>query len=448
MLAKERIQTSLENLIAEYKAQNPCSHEMFERARHSLPGGNSRTGVYMAPFPMYAQSGEGVYLVNLDGHRLLDFVNNASALILGHAHPAVVAALQERVAKGTGFSQPTVPEVELAELLQERMPSLERIRFCNSGTETVLHALRAAKAFTGRRKIAKFEGAYHGTSDYALVSHLPPLGPELGPAQRPRSVPSSEGLAPSILEDVVILPFNDATTCKEIINENGDDLAAVIVDPLSTGAGMTLPVDGFLTQLRNITEQAGVLLIFDEVISFRVSQRGAQELYGVRPDLTCLAKIIAGGTPGGAFGGRAEIMALYDPSCGGAKLPHAGTYNANPFSMTAGLATLRALTPAAYSKLDILTQRLGTGLKSVFQEAGMQAQVTVVGSLCSIHFLPTLPRNYREAALDDNLMHQWLLFSLLSQGILWSPKANVSLPMEETHIDQLISAVQSTLREL
>ena len=442
------METSLEKLIAEYKAQNPCSREMFERARQSLPGGNSRTGVYMAPFPMYAESGEGVYLVNLDGHRLLDFVNNATALILGHAHPAVVAALQERVAKGTAFSQPTVPEVELAELLQERMPSLERIRFCNSGTETVLHALRAAKAFTGRHKIAKFEGAYHGTSDYALVSHLPPLGPELGPAPRPRSVPSSEGLAPSILEDVVILPFNDATTCEEIINENADDLATVIVDPLSTGAGMTLPVDGFLTQLRSITEQAGVLLIFDEVISFRVSQGGAQELYGVRPDLTCLAKIIAGGTPGGAFGGRAEIMALYDPSCGGAKLPHAGTYNANPFSMTAGLATLRALTPEAYSKLDILTQRLGTGLKSVFQEAGVQAQVTVVGSLCCIHFLPTVPRNYREAAQDDNLMHQWLLFSLLNQGVHWSPKANVSLPMEETHIDQLISAVRTALQQL
>ncbi|CAI7999714.1 Glutamate-1-semialdehyde 2,1-aminomutase [Geodia barretti] len=254
----------------------------------------------MRPFPIYVERGEGVYFYDLDGHRLLDFVNNNTALILGHAHPAIVEALQDRVAKGTAFSRPTPLEVEMAELLRERVPSLERLRFCSSGTEAVLNALRVARAFTGRRKIARFEGAYHGVGEYALVSYVPPLGPDL--------VPSTAGLSPAVLEEVLVLPFNDADACAEIINENADDLAAVIVDPLATGAGTCLPVEGFLSRLRELTTQIGALLIFDEIISFRASPGGAQELYGVRPDLTCMAKVIAGGTAGAVFGGRADVM--------------------------------------------------------------------------------------------------------------------------------------------
>ena len=447
-MVKQQIQNSLDNLVAEYTAKNPRSREMFERAKGSLPGGNTRTGAYMDPFPIYVDRGEGVHFIDLDGHCLLDFVNNNTALILGHAHPVVVEALKDRVVTGTAFSRPTALEVEMAELLRERVPSLERIRFCSSGTETVLNAIRAARAFTGKRKIAKFEGAYHGVGDYALVSYVPPLGSHLGPAHRPQSVPSSAGLSPAIVEEVLVLPFNDATACVEIINENADELAAVIVDPLGTGAGMTLPVDGFLTRLREITERAGILLIFDEIISFRASRGGAQELYGVRPDLTCLAKVIAGGTPGAAFGGRADVMALYDPTSGAPKIPHSGTYNANPLAMVAGLATLRTLTPEAYGKLDSLTQRLGDKLHSVFEEFGVQAHVTVVGSLFRVHFLVSAPRNYREAALDDGVMHKWLFFSLLNQGIHWGYGGNVSLPMEETHIDRLVSGVQIALQQL
>ena len=305
METKTRV--TLDNLVDEYMARNPRSQKMFERAKKSLPGGNSRAGLHMDPFPFYADRGDGVYLYDLDGHRLLDFTNNNTALILGHSHPAVVQALQDRLTKGTGFNRPTALEVETAELLCERVPSLERVRFCNSGTEATMNALRAAKAFTGKYKFAKFEGAYHGTSDYVMVSHTPPLSFDLGSAQHPRSVPSSAGLSPASVDEVIVLPFNDKTACTDIIEANAGQLAAVIVDPLSTGAGMTLPVDGFLTHLRDVTERTGVLLIFDEIISFRVSQGGAQELYGVRPDLTCLAKIIAGGTPGGAFGGRADV---------------------------------------------------------------------------------------------------------------------------------------------
>ena len=310
-----------------------------------------------------------------------------------------------------------------------------------------MNAMRAAKGFTGKPKIAKFEGAYHGTSDNAMVSHIPSLDLDLGPDDRPRSILSSAGLSPALLEEVIVLPFNDKTACAEIVKENAKDLAAVIVDPLSTGAGNTLPIDGFLTHLREITERAGVLLIFDEIISFRASRGGAQELYGVRPDLTCLGKIIAGGTPGAAFGGRADVMALYDPTSGWPKNPHAGTFNANPLTMVAGLATLRTLTPEAYEKLSSMTRRLGSELDSAFKQSGVQAQVTTVGSLFRVHFLPSLPRNYREASLDDKVMHRWLFLWLLNHGILWGNGGNVSLPMEDVHIDQLVSSVKAALQD-
>lgn len=446
-MAEHRLRVSLDSLVAVYAARNRRSRAIFERAQQSLPGGNTRSGVYFDPFPLYAECGEGVYLIDVDGHRLLDFVANNSSLILGHAHPLVVTALQEQVAKGTGFSRPTVLEVELAEELRERVPSLERLRFCNSGTEAVLHALRAARAFTGRRKIAKFEGAYHGGSDYALVSHTPPTGPEAGPIRRPRAIPSSAGLSAAV-DEVVILPFNDEPACREIINEQADELAAVIVDPLMTGAGVILPADGFLARLREITERAGVLLIFDEVISLRIGRGGAQEHYGVRPDLTALGKIIAGGTPGGAFGGRGDIMALYDPTTSRSRIPHAGTYNANPLTMVAGATTLRALTPEAYTRLNSLTSQLSAALAAAFEEAGVQAQVTAIGSIFRVHFMPALPRHYREAATDDKVMQKKLFFWLLNHGILWTNGGYVSLPMEPEHIDFLVSTVRTALQQL
>ena len=291
---------------------------MSERNSRYL-GSNSRSGLYFHPFPPYISHGEGVHIVDLDGHHLLDFVNQATALILGHAHPEVVGALQNQIAKGTAFSRPTALEVEMAELLKQRIPSLEQVRFCSSGTEAVLNAIRSAKGFTGKPKIAKFEGAYHGTSEFALVSYSPPLSDALGAAERPNSVLSSAGLTESTADSVIVLPFNDAEACEEIIKENADRLAAVVVDPLSTGAGFTLPKDGFLSKLREMTEREGVLLIFDEIISFRSARGGSQETYNIRPDLTCLAKVIAGGVPGAAFGGRADILAPIRSDNQGAK---------------------------------------------------------------------------------------------------------------------------------
>ena len=445
---KERLQKSLDSLVAEYAANNPHSRLMCERAKRSLPGSNSRSGLYFHPFPPYISHGDGVHLIDLDGHRLLDFVNQATTLILGHAHPQVVSALQNQIAKGTAFSRPTELEVEMAELLKQRIPSLERVRFCSSGTEAVMNAIRSAKGFTGKPKIAKFEGAYHGTSESALVSYRPPLSDALGPAERPNSVLSSAGLAKSAANDVVVLPFNDPENCEQIINENADQLAAIIVDPLLTGAGFILPKDGFLSKLREMTERADALLIFDEIISFRAARGGAQEMYNIHPDLTCLAKVIAGGVPGAAFGGRADILAQYDPTTKGQKLPHAGTFNANPLAMVAGMTTLQIMTPDAYAKISGLTRRLAKELKAVFDKVGVDAQVSTCGSMFKVHFMPQAPSNYREAARDDALMHNWLFFALLNQGIHWQEGGNVSLPMDDSHVDRLTSAVMNAFQRL
>ncbi len=432
---------------AVFAERNPRSSAMFARGAGSLPGGNTRTGVHMHPFPLYAERGEGVYLYDLDGHRLLDFVNNNTALILGHAHPAVVSALREAVGRGTGFSRPTALEVEMAELIRRRLPSLERLRFCSSGSEAVINALRAARAFTGRTGTAKFEGAFHGIDDHAMVSYLPPVGPDLGPADAPNAVASTGGLSSGALKDVVILPFNDADAVEALLAEHAGRLAAVIVDPLSTAAGLALPEEGFLERLREAAHRAGAVLVFDEIVSFRMGPGGVQEHLGVRPDLTCLGKVIGGGTPGAIFGGRAEVMALYDPRQG-ARIPHSGTFNANPFALTAGKATLERMTPSAYDRIGALAQAAARGLEQAFGGLDIPACVVVAGSMFRVYFLERSPRNYREAAADDAQLQRWLHLSLLNRGIYWRMGGSISLPLEGGHVDRLVETVRDSLAEL
>ena len=247
---------------------------------------------------------------------------------------------------------------------------------------------------------------------------------------------------------MLVLPFNDREACAALIGEHADRLAAVIVDPLSTAAGLTLPEPGFLETLRRLTSELGIVLIFDEVVSFRAGSGGAQGTFGVQPDLTCLAKVVAGGTPGGAFGGRAEIMALYDPTGAAPAIPQSGTYNGNPIVMAAGLATLRTMTDAAYGAIHERTSRLGDGLQQEFDAAGVPGCVVTAGSLFQFYFLPQPPRNYREAAQDDTRLQRWLYFRLMNRGIVTRRGGNVSLPMENRHVDRLLEEFAAALRDL
>ena len=412
-----------------------------------LPGGNTRTGAWFDPFPPYIDSATGVYLYDVDGHQLLDFAFNNSSLILGHAHPAVVDAIRVQAARGTAYNRPTEMEIELAEEMQRRVPSVERIRFCNSGTEAVMNAIRAAIAFTGKRKIARFEGAYNGTSDHALVSLAPPIGPEAGPAERPRPIRSSVGLS-SAADDVIILPFNNAAACQALIEEHAADLAAVVLDPLMTNAGVILPEDGFLQTIREVTESLGVLLIFDEIIAFRIAPGGAQEAFGITPDLTAFGKIMAGGTAGGAFGGRADIMRPYDPTHSGAKIPQAGTFNANPLMLTAGLTTLRLLTPDVYTRMASMARRVRDELVAAFREAGFQASGNAVGSIFRLYLTPEPPRNYRETVQDDKSVQRRLLFWLLNRDIHWQQGGYISAVTEDEHLNRLAAEVRAAVRDL
>ena len=439
--------TNLEHLISDYRDQNAKSYQLFQRAQESLPGGNTRTGVYVDPFPVYARSGAGVHVTDVDGNERLDFVNNATALILGHGHPAIVDAIRERVQYGTAFFGPTELEIELAELLKERIPSMQKIRFCSSGTEAVMNALRVARAFTRRQKIAKFEGAYHGIDDPAMISYLPPLGDELGPDDQPNSVLSSQGLAPGTAESVIVLPFNDGDACSTIIESHKDDLAAVIIDPLSTAAGLTLPDNEFLRTLREVTEKHGILLVFDEIVSFRMGSGGTQGAFEVKPDLTCLAKVVAGGTAGGAFGGRADVMSIYDPTTGAPGISQSGTYNGNPIAAVAGIAALREMTKDAYTQLNEMTENLGSELQMVFDDANVTASVLVAGSIFRIFFLDMLPRNYRQAAQDSKEKHRWLHFWMLNNGIAIRQGGCPSLPMTSEHTTQLVDETRRALKE-
>jgi glutamate-1-semialdehyde 2,1-aminomutase len=432
--------------LNEYLAKTSRSRSLHEDAVAVMPGGNSRTTTFFDPYPFYIQRGQGAHVWDVDGVDRLDFNGNYTSLILGHAHSEVVKAAQDAAALGLSFPGPTEYEIRLAELLTRRVPSLESMRFTNSGTEATMNAVRAARAFTGRPKIAKFEGAYHGTHDWVLVSVAPDLK-AAGGRRRPKAVASSAGIPPAVLKHVVVLPWNDAEACEQIIEKEAGKLAAVLVDPLLGVGGIIPPAEGFLQRLRAVTERHGIVLIFDEVISFRIAWGGAQERFGVRPDLTTLGKIIGGGLPVGAFGGRPDIMAAYDPRKGGARIGHGGTFNANPMTMAAGVATMNAVTPEAYSRLDALGDRLRGGVSRLLQATRRKGQVSGIGSLFCLHWTTGPLTDFRSSRPKDSEMPLRVFMGLLNEGILLTQRGlgACSLAMSDEEVDRFVNALARVL---
>src|SRR4051794_14997824 len=359
----------LERERRELEARTPASRDRFTRALEMLPGGDTRASTFYPPYPVVIAHGDGLELVDIDGNRYADFLLNYTSLIAGHRHPAVLAAVEEALGHLTGVAAPVPGQVELAAEIVRRVPSVDRVRFTNSGTESNLIMVWAARAFTGRETIVKGTGGYHGCV------------PELDRGIRPGTL--LPGLPAST--PVVAVPYNDADALADAVAAAGDDLAAILLEPVLGSGGVVPPRPGYLEAAQRLAHEAGGLFLLDEVITFRLSPGGYQALAGVGADMTAFAKIIGGGFPVGAVGGRAEVMEVFVPG-GPRSVSHSGTFNGNPVTVAAGLATLALLDDAAYGRLDELGARLADGLRGTITRSGVAAQVTQVGSLLNVHF--------------------------------------------------------------
>ena len=441
--------SSLAKEIASYSAANPISAGLHKKASTFMPGGDTRNSIYWDPFPIYITSGDGTTLTDADGNQRTDFVNNMTTLILGHRPPEVTSALAEQISKGLSFPAPSPSVVRWAELMCERVPSLDKVRFVNTGTEATLNAIRAARAFTGKQKLVKCEGAYHGNHDAIQISVVPSLD-EAGKADSPESVAAFPGISETAVDDIFIMPFNDIVTAEKIIRKHADELAAVIVEPVNGQCGMVPAKPEFLEGLRRLTDELGIVLIFDEVIAFRIAFGGAQDYYGVKPDLTCFGKVVGGGMPVGAFGGRDDIMSLWDPSDGGSVVQHAGTFNGNPMTAVAGVATLESLTADKYEYLEHLGNMLRNKLRTLFAELEVPMSVTGVASLFALQFTPTEVIDYRTYATNNKEMLQTMFIGLLNEGFLMSNRCagNVSTVHTEDDVDAFVLAVKNVLRRI
>ena len=431
--------------LIRYLELTPKSRALWQEAAEYLPGGDSRHSIFWEPYPIFVDSSSGCHVVDADGVDRLDFINTMTTLILGHGPQPVVQAVREQLDRGVVYNAPSENQIRLAKLLCERIPSFDLVRFTNSGTEATMNTLRAARAFTGKSRFAKVEGGYHGTHDAVTVSLR--VDPEkAGDALRPAALPSSAGLPEGVLDQVVIIPFNETAVALRLLEENKDQLAAVIVEPVMGSVGMVPASSEFLAMLREFTREHGIILIFDEVISFRVAPGGGQQYYGITPDMTAMGKIIGGGFAVGAFGGRRDIMELYDPSKG-AKVSHAGTFNANPVTMLAGAVTLEQLTPEVYRRLAELTERLRSGISQVCADLEVPVQVTGLGSLFGIHFTEGPVRGYRDVAAEDARLRGQVFLGLLNEGILTASNlvGALSTVITEAEVDVFVAAFKRVL---
>jgi len=391
------------------------SAQLFAEAQTLLPGGvDSPVRAFRAVGgqPLFIERGEGAYLYDVDGNRFVDYVLSWGPLILGHAHPRVVRAIAEAAARGTSYGAPSPLELELAKLIQQFMPNIEMIRFVNSGTEATMSALRLARAFTGRNKIVKFEGCYHGHADLLLV--------QAGSGVATLGLPDSPGVPPATVADTLVVPFNELAAVEQLFDKYPNEIAAVIVEPVAGNMGVVPPVEGFLKGLREVTATHGALLIFDEVMTgFRVHPGGAQALYNIKPDLTTLGKVIGGGLPVGAYGGRRDVMQMVAPA---GPMYQAGTLSGNPLAMTAGIETLKELhKPAMWKAIDHNAARLTAALSAAAEEAGVPAITQRVGTMFTTFFTDHPVTNWATAKTADTQKFGAFFRAMLESGVYLAP---------------------------
>ncbi len=412
--------------------QHSKSEALMARAEKVIPGGvNSPVRAFksVGGTPIFFEKGEGAYVYDQDGSKYIDYVGSWGPLILGHAHPKVMEVLQETAAKGLSFGAPTQLEVELAELVTELVPSMEQVRMVSSGTEATMSALRLARGFTGRDRILKFEGCYHGHADSLLV--------KAGSGLLTLGVPSSPGIPASLTSLTATIPYNDFDALESCFKEIGSELAAVIIESVVGNMNLIAPLEGYLEKIRALCDEYGVVFIIDEVMTgFRVHPQGAQGLYNVKADLTCLGKVIGGGMPVGAFGGRADIMAHLAPL---GPVYQAGTLSGNPLAMAVGKATLELLQePGLYDKLFAQTKKLVAIFEEEAKKAGITLSTRAVGSMFGLFMSETAPNNYDEVTACDGDMFNKLFHALCDEGVYIAPSAFEAGFVSICHTDEVL----------
>lgn len=419
-----------------YQKRTPQSREVIKNAARYVPDGDFRVSVWLEPYPTVMSRGDGCHLYDVDGNDYLDFSSNWTSMILGNNHPKIVEAITQQAPMGSAMAAPHPSAYEWAKMICDRIASVERVRFCTSGSEAVMFAIRAARAFTGRDKILKMEGNYHGSYD--------PMEMTTGWRKLPWGLPKS------VEEDVLVTPFNDKEAAEKIIKENKDELAAVIVEGILGAAGMIPPEDDYLKHLQEVASQNDVLLIIDEVISFRLATGGAQQIFNVKPDLTVLGKTIGGGLPVGAFGGRQDVMAVYSPR---QKRPahHAGTFVATPIAAVTGIANLKEMTAETLDRINSLGWSLAESLQKILDDLKIKAQIKGYGSLQQLHFTPepVFTASTAYFTQDRDVLRLFHL-SMMNKGVFIGSRGfySISTPMSKTEIDKALEATAECLSEL
>jgi glutamate-1-semialdehyde 2,1-aminomutase len=428
------------------------SSDLYDRGLKVMPGGCSRNTILRKPHPLYVEKGAGCYVTDIEGVERVDFANNMCSLIHGHAHPEVTEAVAAQLANGTAFTIGTEVEVEFAEHIVSRSAAFDKMRFVNSGTEAVMSCIKASRAYTGRSKIAKAEGAYHGLYDYAEVSQT--SKPEnWGDENNPSSVPVAHGTPKAALDDVIIIPFNDPERALKILEENTDDIACVLLDVMPHRIGLIPANDDFARAIYKWTRQNDSLLVFDEVITFRSNYGGAQEWYEeISPDLTAMGKMIGGGFPVGALAGRSDVMNTMNPHASRVLFPHSGTFSANPVTMTAGLKSMQMFDRDAVVKLNKLADYARISLGEAINLADVPACVSGEGSMFRIHMKENVPVSYRDGYISakESELIKTLLGHLFDDGIMMINTCTgvLSTVMAEKEIDRLSEAVLSGLKKM